>query len=130
VAELDGFHHVSLTVSDLRRSVEWYRDVLGLVVVTSRDQAGLTKTMLRDPAASMTLILVAHQEADPGEFSEFRPGLDHLSLAVADRAALSAWRDRLDALGVAHSGVASGSTGDLLAFRDPDNIAVELYTRA
>ncbi|MFD0559243.1 catechol 2,3-dioxygenase-like lactoylglutathione lyase family enzyme [Stackebrandtia endophytica] len=129
MAQLDGFHHVSLTVSDLARSVAWYREVLGLTVASVREQPGLRKTMLRDSGASMTLVLVEHQDLDGDEFSEFRPGLDHLSFAVADRAALSAWRDRLDALGVEHSGVVSGSVGDLIAFRDRDNIAVELYTR-
>ena len=28
-----------------------------------------------------------------------------------------------------HPPIAKGSTGDLLAFRDPDNIALEFYTR-
>jgi glyoxylase I family protein len=64
----------------------------------------------------------------PGPFNERRTGLDHLSFAVPDRAALEAWVARLDEHNVVHSDIVSGSTGDLVPFRDPDNIALELYT--
>ena len=50
-------------------------------------------------------------------------------VAVADRATLDAWIAHLDGLGVAHGDVTRGATGDLIAFRDPDNIALEFYTR-
>ena len=69
------------------------------------------------------------ETAVPGPFDERRSGLDHLSFAVADRAALEAWVVRLDAHGVVHSDIVSGATGDLVPFRDPDNIALEFYTR-
>ena len=48
---------------------------------------------------------------------------------MADRPALEAWVARLDAHGVVHSDIVSGATGDLVPFRDPDNIALEFYTR-
>ncbi len=60
-------------------------------------------------------------------FSEDRVGLDHLSLAVADRPALDAAAARLDELGVAHGGVKDLGRAAILEFRDPDGIALELY---
>ena len=60
-------------------------------------------------------------------FDEDRVGLDHLSFAVADRAALDAAAARLDELGVVHGGVKDLGRAALLEFRDPDGIALELY---
>jgi glyoxylase I family protein len=77
----------------------------------------------------ITVVLVDHADkAQPGPFSERRNGLDHLSFAVADRAALEEWGAHLEAAGVIHSPIKEGSTGSLLAFRDPDNVALEFYT--
>ena len=63
------------------------------------------------------------------QFNENRVGLDHLSFTVSSRADLEAATRIFDARGVSH-----GEIKDLgpvlpiyvLAFRDPDNIQVEL----
>jgi catechol-2,3-dioxygenase len=60
----------------------------------------------------------------------FRPdrvGLDHLALAVPDRPTLDRWVQRLDALGIAHSGAIDIPAGAILNFRDPDDIQVSLF---
>lgn len=126
---LTGIHHVSLTVTELDRSLAWYRDVLGFSEVWRRSMNGFERVLLaRD---GLVLTLTTHEDAAvPAEFSERRTGLDHLSFAVPDRTALDAWTARLDEAGVDRGEVTSTSTGDLLAFRDPDNIALEFYTRA
>jgi catechol 2,3-dioxygenase-like lactoylglutathione lyase family enzyme len=81
-------------------------------------------------AYGVVVTFVCHGEAAvPGPFDERRSGLDHVSFAVAARPALDAWVARLDEHGVVHSGIVSGATGDLVPFRDPDNIALEFYTR-
>ena len=128
-AALDGIHHVTLTVSDLDRSVAWYTDVLGFTESHRVEVNGMAKAMLTRDGLLLTLTDHRHL-ADPGPFSERRTGLDHLAFAVADRVALEAWADRLDALGVARDEVTRGRSGDLIAFRDPDNIALEFYTRS
>ena len=127
VPAISGIHHVTLTVTDSAAAAVWYRDVLGFEILRQFEAEGLAKAMLsRD---GVTIVLVGHgDKAAPGPFSERRNGLDHLSLAVADRATLEEWAAHLDASGVAHSPLKEGSTGSLLAFRDPDNIAFEFYT--
>ncbi|MCM2428697.1 VOC family protein [Streptomyces sp. RKAG337] len=60
-------------------------------------------------------------------FDEDRVGLDHLSLAVADRGELEAAAAVLDGRGVAHEGIKDIGAGYILEFRDPDNIALELF---
>jgi catechol-2,3-dioxygenase len=46
---------------------------------------------------------------------------------VADRAELKDWQARLEELGIAHGGIADAHYGSALSFRDPDNIALELF---
>src|SRR5918993_4941015 len=62
-------------------------------------------------------------------FDEARVGLDHLSFGVASREELERARQLLDERGVPHGEVTD--LGDafglyILAFRDPDNIQLEL----
>ncbi|MEP6478723.1 MAG: VOC family protein [Rhodoglobus sp.] len=122
-----GIHHVTLTVTDSEASAEWYRDVLGFEITKHVDQNELHKVMISRPGLFM--VLVSHgDQAVPGPFSERRNGLDHLGFALADRAALDEWVAALDAAGVDHSAITQGSTGSLVAFRDPDNVALEFYT--
>jgi glyoxylase I family protein len=61
-------------------------------------------------------------------FNENRIGLDHLSLSVASKADLEAAVQLLEERGVDHGEVKplDGFGIAVLAFRDPDNIQVEL----
>ncbi|TAM71076.1 MAG: VOC family protein [Microbacteriaceae bacterium] len=127
VPEISGIHHVTLTVSDAPTAATWYRDVLGFEIQRQLQVNEITRVMMT--RAGFELVLDSHgDQAVPGAFSERRAGLDHLSFAVVDRTALDQWAEHLDAVGVKRSPVKQGSTGSLLAFRDPDNIALELYT--
>ena len=62
------------------------------------------------------------------QFSENRIGLDHLSLSVASMADLEAAAGLFDAKGVSHGEIKLLEPFGIavLAFRDPDNIQVEL----
>jgi catechol-2,3-dioxygenase len=54
-------------------------------------------------------------------------GLDHLSFGVANRTELQAWQAMLEELGIAHGGIVDAHYGSGLSFRDPDNIALEIF---
>jgi glyoxylase I family protein len=120
-------HHLALTVSDVGRSVQFYTEVLGF-----------QKIMDFGPRALLSngnLVLGLTPPADPAQaiandqFNENRLGLDHLSFGVASRADLDQAVTLFDERGVEH-----GEIKDLgphlpiyiLAFRDPDNIQLEL----
>ncbi len=61
-------------------------------------------------------------------FDENRVGLDHLSLKVRDRAELERAVQVLDELGVAHEPIKPIGHGAILECRDPDDIALELFS--
>jgi catechol-2,3-dioxygenase len=123
---LTGLHHISLTVQDLGRSVPWYRGTLDFDVVGEDEHQGGRTVVLAD-ASGLTVLLQEHKAHEGSTFSEFRPGLDHLAFRVGDRRELERWRDRLEDLGVEHSGIRDDVYGSVLVFRDPDRIQLELF---
>ena len=130
--DITGLDHISLTVTDLDRSAAWYSDLFGFTKLGQVPDDGTSgaKALLYHPASKLVLGLSQHQR-NPGEpFSEFRTGLDHLALAASSREDLEAWSKRLDERGVKHSEIQPGVRGDLIVFRDPDNIQIEVYARA
>ena len=68
-----------------------------------------------------------HPNPVSDSFDERTIGLDHFALRVPDRAALEAWAQHLDEVGVQHSGVKEEVGGPLIVFRDPDDIQLELW---
>jgi catechol 2,3-dioxygenase-like lactoylglutathione lyase family enzyme len=120
--ELSGFSHVALTVGDINVSRTFYTDTLGLTLVDSSDT--YCALLIGGPELS-ALILTSHPEGTDGPFSEFRVGLDHVSLAVPTVTALKGWQARLTERGVP-SDLRRSEWGHHLNFRDPDNIALEL----
>lgn len=121
-----GVHHVALTVSDVRRSQAFYTEVLGFKHLVDFGPRVLLQ--------NGSLVLGMGPAPDPSQaiagdrFNENRIGLDHLSLSVESIADLEGAVALLDERGVEHGTVnpleAFGIA--ILAFRDPDNIQVEL----
>ena len=128
VPPLSHFHHVGLTVRDVKRSEAWYREVLGFqraFVEPHHGGTGHTVVMIRPGTA-----LDHHDDKDGTVFDERRTGLDHVSMAVERREDLDRWAEHFDRLGVARGDVTDGKIGPVtfatLSFRDPDNIQLEL----
>lgn len=128
-ANFSGIHHLGLNVRDLDASVRWYSDVLGFSLLFPWDTDSFERRLMRHPSG-VIIGLTKHKHADSeAEFNERRTGLDHLAFAVETQAELEAWTARLTDAGVAHSGIkVTPTTGfTLIAFRDPDNIQLEMY---
>ena len=126
MADFPTMTHVAVTVSDLRVSTPWYKALLGSDPVLDEDTGSFHHTVFA--LGDMLFGLHQHPTTGPGgRFDERNTGLDHIAFGVADRAELEAWGDRLDEMGVAHSGVVDAHYGSGLSFRDPDNIALELF---
>jgi glyoxylase I family protein len=129
VPSLAGFSHLSLSVTDLDRSTDWYRELLGFSVDSRVEGDGFVRNRLRHPDAGFTLTLTVHETGSREPFDERRTGLDHLSFALPSVEDLHGFKERFAETGVVHSHVkptASGA-GGMITFRDPDNIQLELF---
>ena len=117
-------HHLCLTVSDVGRARDFYTGLLGFEVALE-----LGPKVLLSNGGAVLALGPAPERAVPGDrFDENRVGLDHLSLGVASPAELGEAARLLDARGVPRGEIQElGPLGlAVLAFRDPDNIQLEL----
>ena len=128
MTDVIGYHHLSLSVSDLDKSTEWYQQVLGLDVAAQIEGEGFRRTRLRAPGSGVTLTLTRHEQQSGETFDERRPGMDHVALQVSSADEVKALKDRFAELGVNHSQVKASSGGTaMITLRDPDNIQVEVF---
>ena len=138
-------HHTGYTVSDLDRSVAFYRDLLGCEVIATQEKEGgylaaivgypdahVRMAHLRLPGGDHVIELFEYL-APPGGSADVEPrnvGASHLCLLTDDLAGL---HERLLAEGVSlvsppvevDTGINAGGYG--LYLRDPDGIMVELF---
>ena len=126
MAEISGAHHIAFTVRDADRSAAWYSDLLGLQTLLERDESGVSVRVLAHPSGWILGVRQFHDNPD-GEFSEFRTGLDHFAFTVDSREQLEAWETELAARSITHSPINETPIGTVIAFRDPDNIALEFW---
>ena len=127
MTEVIGYHHLSLSVSDLDKSTEWYQQVLGLDVAAQIDGEGFRRTRLRATGSGVTLTLTRHDQQSGETFSERRPGMDHVALQVASADEVKTLKDRFEQLGVNHSEVKGSNGTAMITLRDPDNIQIEVF---
>ena len=122
---LAGIHHLKLPVTDLARSLAWYRSRLGYQVrLEFVEQGTLMGYGLGHPAGGPDLGL----RLDP-ERARAAAGFDYFAIGVADKAAMDRLARRLDGLGQAHAGVHRASIGWILPeVLDPDGHVLRFYT--
>jgi glyoxylase I family protein len=120
-------HHLRLTVSDVERSRAFYTEVVGFQFVMDLPSG----VFLSNGAVGLGLGPSPDPSRAPADdqFDEARIGLDHLSFSVTSRDELERARQLLDERGMPHGEITD--LGDafgmyILAFRDPDNIQLEL----
>lgn len=128
---ITGIAHVELSVRDLDASEAWYNRLLGARRVWEGRDDGqrIIARALVEPATRMVLALTQHLDAPDTRFDVRRPGLDHLSFAVADRDELRAWQAHLAALGLDYTPLEEWPHGAAVTVRDPDGIALEFYVQ-
>ena len=129
-------HHLRLTVTDVNRSREFYTSLLGFDVAVDSPpdddpNAAAARTILFGGCVMIrgNLLMGLRPVAPRADrFDEDRVGLDHLSFGVGSRAELEEAVRLFDERGVRHGQITRlPSFGiDILEFRDPDNIQLEL----
>jgi len=118
--------HVAVTVTDLETSEAWYTTVLGAEPVLDEDTGPFRHIVYMVGTTLLGLHGFPDLKSDE-PFNERWVGLDHIAFGVASRDELVEWAARLDQLGVAHGDIVDAGYGSGLSFRDPDNIALELF---
>lgn len=112
---------VTLAVAELDRSVDYYREVIGLHLLT---RAGHTAT-LGTPDERPIIRLEAHAGLRPvprrGAF-----GLYHFAILLPDRASLGRFVGHLGRFGV-QVGMADHLVSEALYLTDPDGLGIEVY---
>ncbi|HEV2068697.1 MAG TPA: VOC family protein [Acidimicrobiales bacterium] len=127
MAPIISVHHLSLTVTDLMRSVEWYTQLLGFSIERELQGATFRRTRLRHSGTSVILTLTQHHEGSLETFRETTTGLDHLAFLVPTVADVEACERLFEDRGVPHSEVKRDAMDVArIFFRDPDNIQLEV----
>lgn len=122
---LEGIHHLKLPVRDLERSLAWYQDRLGYVVLHEFVEDGVRMGI------SMT-----HPNGGPDFAIRLDPeragaaaGFDYFAIGVPGREAIEALAAAFTERGDHHDGVQRTPVGwVLLGLHDPDGHAVRFYT--
>ena len=123
--------HVGLNVTDLDRSIDFYRRVFGLDLLNQPDAA--------DPHAYARLgheghLVLTLWPQSAGKFSADTPGLHHLAFQVETPELVEQARSVLEELGArfAYDGVVphrDGAESGGLFFFDPDGTRLEISTK-
>ncbi len=120
-------HHLRLTVSDVDRSRAFYTEVVGFQFVMDLPSG----VFLSNGAVGLGLGPSPDPSRAPANdrFDEARVGLDHFSFSMASREEFERAKRLLDEREMLHDEITD--FGDvfgmyILAFRDPDNIQLEL----
>ena len=125
-ATMPAITHVAVTVTDLEKSAAWYTRLLGVEPVLDQD-TGPFRHIVYSVGGTLLGLHGFPDLHSNDAFDERRPGLDHISFGCASRDELVEWAARLDELGIAHGDIVDADYGSGLSFRDPDNIALELF---
>jgi catechol 2,3-dioxygenase-like lactoylglutathione lyase family enzyme len=122
---LDGIHHLKLPVSDLQRSLDWYQDRLGYLVMKEFVEDGvLMGIAMTHPNGGPDLAI----RLDPDR-ARVAAGFDYFSIGVPGHDAIQALATRFTERDDAHAGVHRTPVGwVLLGVQDPDGHAVRFYT--
>jgi glyoxalase family protein len=126
-----GLHHVSVIVSDLKRTVAFYETVLGLVRVKRTvmpEDPAVPEVYLGAPGAlnGGLISLAAFPDAAAG--NRGIGGAHHLAFRVGTEAALLRWKRHLTDRGLAVRGPHDCRYFQSITLQDPEGLIVEIAT--
>jgi len=116
--------HVHLRVSDVERSVRFYRDVLGFQVT---QRFGDSAAFLRAGGYHHHIGLNSWESRGGAPPPPGSTGLFHVAFLYPTRRALAEALRRLEEHGVKLDGASDHGVSEALYLRDPDENGVELY---
>jgi glyoxalase family protein len=130
--ETQGFHHITMVSSNARRTLEFYRGVLGLGLVKKTvnfDDPGAYHLYFGDEGGRPGTILTFFEWGDAPRGRPGIGGVHHLALGAESDEALLKWKRRLTDRGVHVSGPYDRGYFTSLYFRDPDGQILEIASK-
>lgn len=127
-----GFHHVTMVSADARRTVRFYRDVLGLGLVkrtVNFDDPGSYHLYFGDAEGSPGTLLTFFEWPGARRGQWGVGGVHHVALGTADRRTQLQWKRRLTDAGVSVSGPLDRGWFHSIYFADPDGQVLEIATK-
>jgi glyoxylase I family protein len=120
---VSGISHLGLSVTDLDRSIAFYRDMLGAVLVRAPydgDNSSFSGQLAWIRLGSLAIDLYQHAATRDESFDPAQTGLDHLAFVSATREELEAWARWLDEHDVARSPIREANdVASMFDFKDP-----------
>jgi catechol 2,3-dioxygenase len=113
---------VRLQVSHLARSVEYYRDLLGLRVLSESDG----EATLGPQDDGRTLVVLVERPGARPVPRRGTLGLYHFAILLPDRASLARFVRHLSAAN-AYAGLSDHAVSEAVYLRDPDGLGIEVY---
>ena len=127
-----GFHHITMVSSDARRTLEFYRDTLGLGLVkrtVNFDDPGSYHLYFGDHTGSPGTILTFFEWPHVPRGRWGVGGIHHLALGVETAEAQLKWKRRLMDHGIAVAGPLNRGYFKSIYFSDPDGQILEIATK-
>jgi glyoxalase family protein len=127
-----GFHHITMVSSDARRTLAFYRELLGVGLVkrtVNFDDPGAYHLYFGDEVGSPGTILTFFEWRGLPRGRWGVGGIHHLALGVATPEAQLKWKRRLTDAGVPVSGPLNRGYFRSIYFADPDGQILEIATR-
>lgn len=115
---LGAIHHISVTVTDVRRSAQWYAQSFDLVRA-DEDIApdGTGHVLLASPTGGWVLSLTSAPS----------PGVEHVAVTCRDRDELVRWRELLTERAAEPGTITDAPYGSGFVVHDPDGLELELF---
>lgn len=126
-----GFHHITMVSSDARRTLSFYRDILGFGLVKKTvnfDDPGAYHLYFGDETGRPGTILTFFEWPHSGRGYPGIGGIHHTALGVATEEGLLKWKRRLTDHAVAVSGPYDRGYFTSIYFKDPDGQILEIAT--
>ena len=130
---MNYIHHICLTVSDAKKSINFYKKVLDWKVIEEKeDYAYFVSDSKEYPATKCMLVVGESRDGriPNDKFNRNRIGLDHFAFNVETREELKGIEKRLKSAGIEieTGGITDDDFGGIALFcYDPDGMKVEFH---
>jgi glyoxylase I family protein len=128
---ISGIHHITLICKEVERSVDFYRNLLGLRLVkqtVNEDDRRARHLFFGDEEGRPGTLVTCLEYPELDEGTVGRGSTHHFALSVESEEELSGWRDYLISRGHPVTDVMDRTYFKSLYLRDPDGHIVELAT--